>query len=304
MGTNTWTSYPGQTYADGFKWGMFSGTSCATPTVVGKAACIMERYFYYTGSWPTPDQTKTLLLASAKKVVRSVTSTDWSSVLPAGTQINTTEGGNSLVRITSGVNGNGGFKLTDLAGTTNLRAFFDELGFNNYNTYTRRRKTGLLYPRQNNRVGNIVFPETNGSVLPFVDVSVSSTSWANNGSIPLKHAAVSSGGTNTSPQLSWTITGPAVADVTSYGVYVYETFGAYNILWEVENIPITTTSIAENENWPAGVTITSLNPSQRSNGWYGPAFSAGSGTLNYTIFVVANAEYDTWVGQYNGVIIT
>lgn len=304
LGTNTWTSYPATTYGDGFQWGMFSGTSCATPTVVGKAACLMERYFYYNGSWPTPDQVKTLLISSAKKVVRSVSSTDWSSVSSPDTQVRSIEGGDSLVRISSGANGNGGFKLTELAGTTNLRAFFDELGFNNYNTYGRRAKSGLLYPRPSSRMGNAIFPETIATPPLYVDVTVSSTSWVNNGSIPLKHAAVSSGGTNTSPQLSWTITGPAVADVTSYGVYVYEMFGAYNILWEVENIPSTTTSIAENEDWPAGVTITSLDPSQRSNGWYGPAFSAGSGTLNYTIFVVAYAAYDNWVGQYNGVINT
>ena len=44
LGANTWSSYPTTTYGGTYKWGMFSGTSCATPTVVGKAACIMEEY--------------------------------------------------------------------------------------------------------------------------------------------------------------------------------------------------------------------------------------------------------------------
>ena len=43
LGAETWTSYPVYTI-QGFKWGFFSGTRCATPTVVGKAACILEKY--------------------------------------------------------------------------------------------------------------------------------------------------------------------------------------------------------------------------------------------------------------------
>ena len=49
LGANTWTANPSTTYGN-YKWGMFSGTSCATPTVVGKAACMMEEYFWYNGS--------------------------------------------------------------------------------------------------------------------------------------------------------------------------------------------------------------------------------------------------------------
>ena len=53
MGASTFTSSPDNTFGGGYKWGMFSGTSCATPTVVGKAACEIEKYFTYNNEYPT-----------------------------------------------------------------------------------------------------------------------------------------------------------------------------------------------------------------------------------------------------------
>ena len=63
MGANTFSSDPDTTFADGaaIKWGMFSGTSCATPTVVGKAACLLEKYFVYNNEYPTPAQLKSIV---------------------------------------------------------------------------------------------------------------------------------------------------------------------------------------------------------------------------------------------------
>jgi hypothetical protein len=151
LGANTWTAYPQQLYADGYSWGMFSGTSCATPTVVGKAACMMERYFYYNGSWPTPNQVKSLVISSAKNKILDVPTTDWSSVGLPDISISTNEGGFSLVRIATG-NGNGGYKFTETVGTTTLRAFFDVPFFNNSNVYKKRPPAGMLYPRINNRI--------------------------------------------------------------------------------------------------------------------------------------------------------
>ena len=40
-GAWTFTSSPNSTDSNGYKWGNFSGTSCAAPTVVGKAACMI-----------------------------------------------------------------------------------------------------------------------------------------------------------------------------------------------------------------------------------------------------------------------
>lgn len=162
LGANTWTSYPISTYADGNKWGFFSGTSCATPTVVGKAACIMEREFYYTGVWPSPNKVKNLLKRYGKKKARSLRTTNWSNVPSASTTIsNSLQSG--LVRISNSGNGNGGYALSELAGTTEVRAFFDPrefLGSKQKVTKGKRpleSQGGNCYPRNNVRYGSINF---------------------------------------------------------------------------------------------------------------------------------------------------
>lgn len=147
LGANTWTSYPASTYADGNKWGMFSGTSCATPTVVGKAACLMERHYYYSGSWPTPDQVKSLLISSSREIVKGIQSTSWDNVPSPGTyRSNSTEG--NLVRIYDG-SGNGGYVFTELCGTPRFRSHFDPIleTLDRTNIYKKRPTTGIMYPR-------------------------------------------------------------------------------------------------------------------------------------------------------------
>ena len=77
LGAETWTSYPEFTFAGGHKWGFFSGTSCATPTVVGKIACILERHRKLSGgNYPTPNELKALLVnkTNSRKVVTETSS--------------------------------------------------------------------------------------------------------------------------------------------------------------------------------------------------------------------------------------
>ena len=174
LGAQTWSSYPSTTYGS-YKWGMFSGTSCATPTVVGKAACIMEEYFWYNGAWPTPDQTKEILLSEAANKVRGYSSGgngfSWSNAPAAGGYMgNTISFSNCRI---SGGGGNGGYTYTELTGTTQLRAYFDPQDWNSH-PYTMRIKhhgkrpstqvySGPTYPRTNNAVGRhrIEMPELN-----------------------------------------------------------------------------------------------------------------------------------------------
>jgi hypothetical protein len=151
LGSNTWTSYPLATYNDGNKWGLFSGTSCAAPTVVGKAACIMERYYFYNKIWPTNTQIKNILIAEAKPVVQNVDSTTWENRPNASS--------NYSVQAFAGIknfvnwiqNGffspNGGFRLGELAGTTPKRSFLNAQSFNRSNTTGKRPITGAVYPR-------------------------------------------------------------------------------------------------------------------------------------------------------------
>lgn len=147
LGSDTWTAYPLQTYADGNRWGMFGGTSCATPTVVGKLACMMEKFYEYSGTWPSPQQSKNLLLNSAKDILLGINSVNWTNVPTAGGNFsNSTQSG--LVRIFDG-NGNGGYNLTEFAGTTRLRAHFNATleSLDKSNFYGKRPQSGLIYPR-------------------------------------------------------------------------------------------------------------------------------------------------------------
>ena len=166
LGANTYTAYQSFTYGN-YKWGMFSGTSCATPTVVGKAACIMEEYFWYNNAWPTPDQTKELLLSKAANKARGFSSGGinftWSNVPSAGgASLSNTISSNNC-SITSGTGANGSFRYTELTGTTHLRAYFDPQDWHAH-PYEMRIKhhkkrpssqvySGPTYPRTNNAIG-------------------------------------------------------------------------------------------------------------------------------------------------------
>ena len=169
-GSTTWSSSPSSTtYADGKTWGWFSGTSCATPTVVGKAACIMEEYMTYNNAWPTPDQVKELLLSQADrnnfqeswdamrrglhpsnaKMVKSAGGFDWTSVPAANSHISqtTSHGWGNLNKIQNGTGMNGSVGYLDLASTTRRFSSYNTKGFNRSQTRGPRPKSGGVYPR-------------------------------------------------------------------------------------------------------------------------------------------------------------
>lgn len=304
LGSNTWTSYPATTYADGFKWGMFSGTSCAAPTVVGKAACLMEKYFTYNGVWPNPDQVKSLLLSTSKKIVKGIKTTNWQNVPDPNTNINHKEGGGGLVKITTGMGGSGGFRFTELSGTTNSRAFFDDEEKNRI-LYGKRPISGLVYPRPKLRIGETLLGETDSvgpapiAIINFVGAGMSLT--GGDAPIPTTYLAIENGGNNTSPALQWTLSMEVgdISEVSYFGVEAYEYDPNYVLLWKVSNIPLSTLSISENGNWPSGVNIETIDAvNQRSNGWYGPRFNDSGVTHNYVFFVDAYHENGTSLG-YN-----
>jgi len=175
MGANTYTSKPNTTFADGaaIKWGMFSGTSCATPTVVGKAACLLEKYFTYNNEYPTPAQLKTILCQNnyyyghrsddtyAKKYIMKSDSTlrsiagqtgggiDWTSVPAAsGSSFATHAMGNqNLCQLEVDDYVNGGIVALELAGTPRQKANLNVKGFDRHQTRGVRPLTGATYPR-------------------------------------------------------------------------------------------------------------------------------------------------------------
>lgn len=151
LGAYTWTAYPSAIYSDGNYWGNFSGTSCAAPTVAGKIACMMEEYFNYNGIWPTPNQVKLIVTGRAKNVVNSVNSTTWNSVPIPSTNYSISQfcsTTNYVNHIQDGVwSPNGGFRFSELAGTTTKRCFINAQSFDRIQTFGKRPISGRVYPR-------------------------------------------------------------------------------------------------------------------------------------------------------------
>jgi len=140
-------------YADGYRWWRFAGTSCAMPTVAGKAACYMEKHYTLHGEWPTPDQVKNSMIAEARPTNMSVRTVNWSSV-PTASDTDIDPGqdvwGKPCLKIKSGAGGtapNAGWVFGDHAGTPNKQAFWNAKDFNREHTYKKRPTSGVLYPR-------------------------------------------------------------------------------------------------------------------------------------------------------------
>ena len=152
---------------------MFSGTSCATPTVVGKAACLIEKYFTYNNEYPTPAQLKAILCQNnyhyghrsddsyAKKYImksdsflRSIAGQtgggiDWTSVPAAsGSSFDThAMGTQNLCQLEVDDYVNGGIVALELAGTPRQKASLNVKGFDRHQTRGVRPLTGATYPR-------------------------------------------------------------------------------------------------------------------------------------------------------------
>ena len=153
-GSSTWTAGDlewDNTFADGYKWGTYGGTSCAMPTVAGKAACLMEKHYVNNGVWPTPQQVKDSMIAESKPTSMSVETLDWSNVPSPSATDRSPDQDTSTVpccKIDSDTTAcNAGWRFMDHAGTPNRQAWFNVKDFNRENTQGRRPISGVLYPR-------------------------------------------------------------------------------------------------------------------------------------------------------------
>ena len=160
LGGKTFSADPETTMADGNKWGNFGGTSCAAPTVVGKAACMMEEYYTLNGAWPTPAQIKNMLVTESRNGNNRVDdpvggSTTWSNVPTAsGDNIHIQDQADyfnswSLLRIpknSMAVN-NGGFQMVELAGSPHFRAYWNARCHSREHTRDKRPTSGVMFPR-------------------------------------------------------------------------------------------------------------------------------------------------------------
>mgnify|MGYP006228646397 FL=1 len=163
-GGYTFTAKQSSTDINGFKWGNFGGTSCATPTVVGKAACMMEEYYTLNGAWPNFTQVKNMLQTEARNGNNRVldpASTTWSNVPAAsGDTIQSSSQlfypyDSSLLRVPKDEEyANGGYTFAELAETPNFFAFWNARAYSREQTMDKRPTSGVMYPRPRN-ISNI-----------------------------------------------------------------------------------------------------------------------------------------------------
>lgn len=134
-----------------------------------------------------------------------------------------------------------------------------------------------------------------------VSVTLSSTSFANNGLIPVVHKnSTSCGEANFNPQLSWTVGGDLLPImVADYTLRVIDTTTGNFIHWLVEGISPSQLSITENGGWLGAPLIspTDWGIGDASNGWNGPC-APNSGNNIYAIQVRAYIlpEYRDFLG--------
>ena len=180
MGANTFSSNPVTTFAGQTQqWGMFSGTSCAAPTVVGKAACEIEKYFTFNNEYPTPAQLKEIVcqqhyfyghreddsyekkhIVLSDSYIQSLTpygqannngTINWTSVnTPTSTNSYYTHfygNGSRLCTLYDNQYINGWITTVELGGTTRQKANLNVKGFERSQTRGVRPKSGGVYPR-------------------------------------------------------------------------------------------------------------------------------------------------------------
>ena len=164
--------------------------------------------------------------------------------------------------------------------------------------------TGLIQIRMDLDVGsNLLLGAAGGGTLltqagnqlqqvtagPNMILALTTTSFTDGGAIGAAyfHDQSPCSGSNTSPQLSWSVSGVDTSLIASYKLLCVDLDASNFIHWSVDDIPTSTTSIAENGSWPAGVTIndTDYGTPAAGNGWEGPC--PPSGTHNYRITLSA-----------------
>ena len=177
-GNDTYSAYPsGRNFADG-EWGYFTGTSAATASIAGVAACEMSKYYYNTGRWPTPNQVKEIIVNQSKD--NPIKELEGGSIFPGVTATGIDLTGKSFSDMPPAEGGTGWFtnshhyyrlemdfyndvernllqshrnryygrhNSVDLMGTTAKIGFFNAKGFDRAQSQGRRPREGGIYPR-------------------------------------------------------------------------------------------------------------------------------------------------------------
>ena len=155
---------------------------------------------------------------------------------------------------------------------------------------------------------DLVLQQNNASILlegsggatqanPVVNLTLSSASFTNGSAIGSVYFFNDAGctGTNISPQLTWVASGADAGDIATYDLRCVDLSAANFIHWSVDDIPSTTTSIAESGSWPVAATVNQndwepLGYTVDANGWGGPCPPA---THTYQITITARNSAGT-----------
>lgn len=124
---------------------------------------------------------------------------------------------------------------------------------------------------------------------PGITLALTTTSFTNGAAIGAAyfHDQSPCAGSNTSPQLSWTASGVDTSLIATYDLLCVDLDNSNFVHWSVDDIPTSTTSLAENGSWPGGVTINATGYGASSgNGWEGPCPPSGT-THTYRITLFA-----------------
>ena len=147
-GSSTWCvgDSSDDTYADGVKWGTFSGNSCSLPTIAGKLSCIAEKFYIKNNVWPTPDQLKNAAISESRPSMVFQETADWSNV-PSASDTDIDGSRSSTTNNLEIVVGRQHSFIYDQAGTPNRQTFINAKGYNREQTYKKRPTSGVLFPR-------------------------------------------------------------------------------------------------------------------------------------------------------------
>jgi len=143
-------------------------------------------------------------------------------------------------------------------------------------------------------------------------ITISSTTFNNGDDLTsggtYKFGGGSCGGTNTSPQLSWTVSG-SNTDVAEFRMTCIDLDGNNFIHWNISGIDPSSGSIDENGSWAEGVTVgntgwaaSPFSASVRANGWGGPC--PPSGTHTYQFQITAHDSYGDAVSQGGSALVS
>jgi len=256
-----------------------SGTSMASPQISGLMACLLEQYprmtMYDVNSYITEN-------------------------MPLGQITATTGDFTDTTSLQGGPNRYVKYKYE--RGMTGTQ-------FPLVSNNSRKTTNGVKYPRPRTMVDRTIANVNNNNNLV---LTLTTSSFTDGGAIPTDHKnAGGCGGSNNSPQLTWTVTG-SHTQAASLRLECWDIDGgmgnsrdSYFRHWGVFNIPLSSGSLAENATWTGSeqVQTSDFGGGDNANGWGGPCPPSGTHQYRIQIYPV-DSEGNQITSDVNTALLT